>query len=213
MSIDKIKAVESFHLKNLLARAPALEPCMPDIVKAYSAMRDSLSRGGTLLLCGNGGSAADCEHWAGELLKGFASKRPLPADIRQKLPGDLGTKLQGAIRAIPLTGFLSLATAFANDVDPHLTFAQLVYGIGRPGDVLVGISTSGNSVSVCTAIETANAMGLITVGLTGQTGGRLAGLASIAIKAPSPETYRIQEYHLPIYHCLCLMLEEEFFPQ
>jgi D-sedoheptulose 7-phosphate isomerase len=121
-------------------------------------------------------------------------------------------KLQGSLAAIPLTGFPSLSSAFANDVDPNLTFAQLVWGLGKPGDVLIGITTSGNSPNVCAAMEAAKARDMIRVGLTGQTGGKLLALTDFCLRAPATETYRIQEYHLPVYHCLSLMLEDEFFP-
>lgn len=199
------------HINKLLQRCPQLAVCRPDVEKVFAILRDCFRNGGKLLLCGNGGSAADAEHWAGELLKGFGHKRPLNQSEKQGLPEDLGIKLQGALPAIPLTGFVSLSTAFANDVDPELIFAQLVWGLGRPGDVLVGISTSGNACNVCTAMEAAKARGLVRVGLSGRTGGRLDPLCDLCIKVPADETYLLQELHLPIYHCLCLMLEDEFF--
>lgn len=130
---------------------------------------------------------------------------------KQGLTAELGAKLQGALPAIPLTGFTALATAFANDVDPHFVFAQLVWGLGRPGDVLVGISTSGNARNVCTAMEAGRYRGLFRIGLSGRTGGRLNALCDLCIKAPADETHLVQELHLPIYHCLSLMLEDEFF--
>ncbi len=197
------------QLDALLARIPALETCRADIWRAFELMRDSFQSGGKLLLCGNGGSAADAEHWAGELLKGFCSKRPIGGDsgLREELAG----KLQGGLPTIPLTGFVSLGTAFANDVDATMIYAQLVWALGKPGDVLVGISTSGNAANVGAAMETARAKGLRTVGLTGATGGKLKPLAEVCICAPERETFLIQELHLPIYHCLCFMLEEEFF--
>lgn len=199
------------HIEKLLQRHPELTGNRHDVEQAFKALRDRLLGGGKLLLCGNGGSAADAEHWAGELLKGFAQKRPLgPADQRT-LPEELGLKLQGALPAIPLTGFVSLATAFLNDVDPHLTFAQLVWGLGKPGDVLIGISTSGNARNVCAAMEAARARGLFRLGLSGRTGGRLGPLCDLCLRVPADETYQIQELHLPVYHCLSLMLEDEFF--
>lgn len=197
------------QLDALIARIPALETCRGDIWRAFELMRDSFKSGGKLLLCGNGGSAADAEHWAGELLKGFCSRRPVGAD--SGLPAELAEKLQGGLPTIPLTGFVSLSTAFANDVDATLTFAQLVWALGKPGDVLVGISTSGNAANVGAAMETARAKGLRTIGLTGATGGKLRPLTEVCICAPESETFLIQELHLPIYHCLCLMLEDEFF--
>lgn len=201
----------SRQLSDLITRLPALAPCAAEIQEAFEAMRDCLRAGGKVLLCGNGGSAADAEHWAGEMLKGFTRKRPLDAASRAKLSPELGEKLQGSLPVIPLTGFLSLSTAFANDVDPRLIFAQLVWGLGKPGDVLVGISTSGNAENVCLAAETARALGVKVIALTGETGGKLRGLSEIAICAPSRETYLVQEFHLPIYHCLSIMLEREFF--
>ena len=145
------------------------------------------------------------------MLKGFGQKRPLSQAEKQRLPEALGLKIQGALPVIPLTGFVSLSTAFANDVDPDLIFAQLVWGLGRPGDVLVGISTSGNARNVCAAMEAAQARGVRRIGLSGRTGGKLNPLCEVCIRAPADETYLIQEFHLPIYHCLCLMLEDEFF--
>ena len=185
---------------------------MEDIQAVFHSLRDSIRSGGKVLLCGNGGSGADAEHWAGELLKGFGHKRPLGCEDQQKLGAELAAQLQGALPVIPITGFLGLRTAWQNDCDPNYVYAQLVYGLGRPGDVLVGISTSGNSKNVCLALETACKLGLQTVALTGATGGRAAQIAGLSIRVPSCETYLIQEYHLPVYHTLCLMLEDEFFP-
>jgi len=199
------------HLVNLIDRFPALAGCAEDIERAFVLLRDCYGGGGKVLVCGNGGSAADAEHWAGELLKGFVKKRPLPPEERGKLSPKLAEKLQGALPTIPLTGFLSLRTAFANDVDPDLVFAQLVWGLGRPGDALVALSTSGGSVNVCAAVEAASARQMATVALTGQDGGRLGELADVCIRAPERETHLVQEYHVPIYHCLSLMLEDEFF--
>lgn len=201
----------SRHLEQLGQRHPALKECAADIQTAFEMIRDSFRQGGTLLICGNGGSAADAEHWAGELLKGFESKRPLSGEERQGLRPELAQQLQGAMRAIPLTGFLSLRTAYNNDVNPKLEFAQLVWALGRPGDVLVGISTSGNSESVLFAVETARAKGLKTIGLSGLTGGKLRAEADLCLRVPASRTLEVQEYHLPIYHVLCLMLEDEFF--
>jgi D-sedoheptulose 7-phosphate isomerase len=199
------------HINNLSKRFPQLGASCPDVEKAFAIMSGCFRNGGKLLLCGNGGSAADAEHWAGELLKGFTHTRPLSQTGKHGLPPELASKLQGALPAIPLTGFLSLTTAFGNDVVPHLAFAQLVWGLGRPGDVLVGLSTSGNARNVCAAMEAAKARGLRRVGLSGRTGGRLNSLCDLCIKVPEDETSLIQELHLPIYHCLSLMLEEEFF--
>ena len=201
----------NLHIENLLQRCPELTKTRHDVERAFEVLRDCYRRGGKVLLCGNGGSAADAEHWAGELLKGFARQRSLSPAEQETLPPEQRLKLQGALPAIPLTGFLSLTTAFANDVDPNLVFAQLVWGLGKAGDVLIGISTSGNARNVCAAMEAAKARGMFRLGLSGRTGGRLNPLCELCIKVPADETYQIQERHLPIYHCLCLMLEDEFF--
>lgn len=174
-------------------------------------MSRSLHEGGKLLLCGNGGSAADADHWAGELLKGFRLQRRLSEEQQAKFRPETAQFLQGALPAIPLTGFPALTTAFGNDVSPELCFAQLTWALGKPGDVWIGLSTSGNARNVCAAAEVARAQGLHTLALTGQNGGRLAPLCNTAIRVPASETYRIQEYHLPVYHSLCLMLEDAFF--
>ena len=200
--------MKSRHLDDLLKRAPALQPCIDTIVQAYELMQTALLAGNKLLLCGNGGSAADSEHWAGELLKGFMLPRKLPAKQSEGLPEDLRDKLQWAIPAIPLTGFPSLATAFANDVDAELIFAQLVLGLGKPGDVLIAISTSGNAKNVCQAARVARFRGLRVLALTGEKGGTLRGLSDVCIGVPTASTPMAQEYHLPIYHCLSLMLED-----
>jgi len=199
------------HVQNLLRRQPDLSVCQADVIRAFEMLRDCFRGGGKVLLCGNGGSAADAEHWAGELLKGFLHKRALNRNDKRGLPVELALKLQAGLPAIPLTGFVSLSTAFANDVDPQLVFAQLVWALGRPGDLLIGISTSGNAGNVCAAMEAAGARGLVRVGLSGKSGGRLFSNCDLCIRAPANETYLIQEFHLPIYHCLSLMLEDEFF--
>ncbi|HUU27079.1 MAG TPA: SIS domain-containing protein [archaeon] len=199
------------HLDGLIENFPLLESCRGDIERAFYALVDSFRKGGKILLCGNGGSAADCEHWSAELMKGFLKKRPLSEEWQKRLGEPLGSKLQGALPSVPLPALTSLTTAFANDVDPELAFAQCVWALGVPGDVLVALSTSGNSKNILQAVRVAKAKGLVTVGLTGQSGGKLAGLADICIKAPAKEVHRVQQYHLPIYHALCLMLEDKFF--
>ncbi len=200
------------RLAELVERAPALSCCVEEIRRAYEILRGSFAAGGKLLLCGNGGSGADAEHWAGELLKGFLSRRPIQGAQREKLGPALADALQGGLPAIPLTGFLSLRTAWQNDCEPDFVYAQLVHALGRPGDVLVGISTSGNAKNVAHALETAAKSGLRTVVLTGEGGGLAARLAEVAIRVPAREVHRIQELHLPVYHTLCLLLEDEFFP-
>jgi len=199
-------------LVHLLERTPALAPCAGAILEAFEAMRTCLAAGGKLLLCGNGGSGSDAEHWAGELLKGFLSRRPLRGEQREKLGEALAPHLQGGLAAIPLTGFLALRTAWLNDCEPDYLYAQLVSVLGQPGDLLVGISTSGNARNVCHALDAAARLGLDRVALTGQGGGQAATLARIAIRVPAQEVHHIQELHLPVYHTLCLLLEEAFFP-
>lgn len=200
-------------LDTLLQNYPQLEPCIPRIRAACDLLLTCYRSGGKLLLCGNGGSASDADHIAGELLKGFKSRRPLPPELRTRLGGPLADKLQGALPAIPLGNLTALNTAYLNDVDGEYTYAQLVLGLGKPGDVLLGISTSGNATNVNLALQTARALGLHTLGLTGEHGGRFPEHCDITIQAPARETYRIQEFHLPIYHALCLLLEAELFPE
>ena len=206
------------ELENLIARYPALLGCSDDIVSAYNALLDMFRGSGKLLIAGNGGSAADCEHIAGELLKSFKKKRPVCSDACDALMekyGEAGAvlarKLEGALPAIPLPSIISLNTAFANDVDPAVAFAQLTFALGGKGDILIAISTSGNAQNVINAVMVANAMGMKTIGLTGASGGKLSGLCDIMVRVPSEETYVIQEYHLPVYHALCAMLERELF--
>jgi D-sedoheptulose 7-phosphate isomerase len=203
----------SAHLEALVARAPELAPLRTDIADAFVMLEETLSQGGKLLLCGNGGSAADADHWAGELLKGFKHLRPLPVPARAGLPAPLAAALQGALPAIPLTGFPALASAFGNDVEPEFVYAQLTHALGKPGDVWIGLSTSGNAANVCAAAQVARARGLSTLGLTGASGGKLAPLCDLCLRVPATETYRVQELHLPIYHCLSLMLEDAFFAE
>lgn len=191
------------RLNELITRYPVLESCRISILAAVQAMRESLNSGGKLLICGNGGSGADAEHWAGELLKRFYQTRPLPAG----LPAELAAELEGALPAIPLNSFSAFQSAWANDRNPDYNFAQLVNALGRRGDVLIGLSTSGNAKNVNYAVATAKALGLKTVGLTGVKGGALADAADVVIRVPETETFRVQELHLPVYHCICLMLD------
>ena len=205
-------------LEVLFERCPALEACRADICEAAETICAAYHAGGKLLLCGNGGSAADAEHIVGELMKGFLKKRPLPPAVREKIkaafPQDADyfcDNLQGALPAVSLVNSVALGTAFANDQAADLVFAQQVLGLGREDDVLLAISTSGNSKNVIYAVETAKVRGLKTVALTGRSGGRLKPLADITIAVPEDETYRIQELHLPVYHAVCIAAEEEFF--
>ena len=202
----------------LFERYPTLELCRDDIFAATETICAAYHAGGKLLLCGNGGSAADAEHIVGELMKGFLKKRLLPEAAREKMktafPQDadyLYENLQGALPAISLVNSVALGTAFANDQAADLVFAQQVLGLGCEGDVLLAISTSGNSKNVLYAAETARVRGLKTIALTGRSGGKLKPLADVTIAVPSDETYCIQEFHLPVYHALCIAAEEEFF--
>jgi len=199
------------HIIDLVNRYPLLENCADDIERAFSLMSDCYRAGGKVLICGNGGSAADAEHWAGELMKGFIENRPLSDETRKKLGSELAENLQGALPTIPLSGFLSLATAFSNDVNSEFLFAQMVLGLGNENDILIGISTSGNSKNIVYALQTASALGMKTIGLSGEKGGRIFDMVNVCIRVPAAEVHRVQEYHLPVYHCLCLMLEDAFF--
>lgn len=198
------------HLLRLIERFPILVGLAGQIRAAAHLLTESFNRGNKLLLCGNGGSAADADHWSGELLKGFCSRRALSAEQKSTLPPELAGRLQNALPAIPLTGFSALTTAFSNDVDPNLVYAQLVWALGTPKDVFIGISTSGNAANVCAAAQTAKAKGLKVISLTGEGGGKLATLADIALCVPAKITHQVQELHLPVYHTLCLMIEEDF---
>lgn len=208
----------SKHLDELIHRHPALSGCREEIQKAFELLGNACRRGGTVLVCGNGGSGADSEHIVGELMKEFAIRRPLPEKEQEALKaispehGELlGKNLQGALPAIALTGSIALSTAFANDAVPELVFAQQVYGYGTPESALIGISTSGNSKNVIYALETARLKGMCTIGLTGASGGKMKELCDVCICVPSDCTPDIQELHLPVYHALCKMLEEAFF--
>ena len=206
------------QLNILIERYPKLDVCKEDIKKAYELLEAAYSNGRKLLVCGNGGSASDSEHIVGELMKEFKLKRKVYSDhvaalksIDPELGQVLADNLQGALPAISLTGHSSLQTAYMNDAVPELVFAQQVNGYGREGDVLLGISTSGNSKNVLYAAVNAKAKGLKVIGLTGAKENKLMKYADVCIRVPETETYKIQEYHLPVYHCLCLMLEEKFF--
>lgn len=206
------------HVDLLIERFPILETCRKDIISAYGIMEEAYSNGRKLLVAGNGGSASDSEHIVGELMKEFKLKRKIfSAQIERlmKIDSEMGTvlaeHLQGSLPAISLVGEPSLTTAFMNDAVPVLIFAQQVNGLGRSGDVFLGISTSGNSRNVLYAAVAAKSKGLKVVGLTGQKENRLMEFSDVCIRVPETETYKIQELHLPVYHCLCLMLEEKFF--
>lgn len=206
------------HIDLLISRYPALGEVKQDIINAYLVMEECYEHDGKLLIAGNGGSAADAEHIAGELMKRFKTPRPVTPEFADKLKsidpfrGDnLAKNLERSLMAIPLVAHEALTTAYINDVDGLGVFAQQLFGFGRPGDVFLGISTSGNSKNVLSATVVARAVGIKVIGLTGTDGGELAKVADVCVRVPSDETYMIQELHLPIYHCWCLMLEDKFF--
>ena len=200
-------------------RHPDLLCIRSEILKAADLWTNVLANGGKILLCGNGGSCADCDHIAGELLKGFLLKRPLDMEFQKTLASfgefgaEIGSKLQHGLPAISLCAHSAPISAFANDVDGDLVYAQEVYAYGQPGDLLVGISTSGNAKNVTAAMMVAKAKGLHTMALAGRDGGKIGALTETAVIAPEQETYLIQEYHLAIYHLLCAMVEYELFEQ
>ena len=208
------------YIDQLIARYPVLNVCKADIEKAAEALITSFKNGGKLLVAGNGGSCADSDHITGELLKSFCKKRkPEEAFINQlkEIDSDTGNyladKLQGSLPAIALTNNTALMTASLNDVDGNVMFAQQVNGYGVKGDVFLGISTSGNSKDIIYPTVVAKAKGLKTIALTGKDGGKLKNIADICIVVPSNETFMIQELHLPVYHALCLEIEEAFWKE
>lgn len=206
------------HIELLITRYPVLKGIEEDIIEAYLVMEECYINGGKMLIAGNGGSAADSEHIAGELMKRFKTPRPVSEDFAKKLKSidvergtALAKNLECSLMAIPLVAHEALTTAYINDVDGMGVFAQQLFGYGKVGDVFLGISTSGNSKSVMNATVVARAVGIKVVGLTGANGGELAEVADVVVKVPETETYMIQELHLPVYHCWCLMLEDKFF--
>ena len=203
------------YIDNLVNSYPALE-CVKDAVKlATDSILTSYRKGGKILVAGNGGSAADSEHIAGEMLKGFLLRRhPSESEmaaLTEHLSSEEAAMLQRGVPTIPLPSISATLSAFANDVCPELVFAQLTFALGRPGDVLIALSTSGNSKNVVKAAEVAKAMGLTVIALTGEGGGKLRALADVTIMAPVRETYKVQEYHLPIYHAICAEVESTLF--
>lgn len=194
----------------LLERYPVLEVCKDEIYIAYKMMRECYCSGGKVLVCGNGGSAADSDHIVGELMKGFLLKRCINTPANNG-DDEILTHLQGALPAVSLDAHSSLLTAFANDLEFDYAYAQQVYGLGNKGDVLIALSTSGNSASVVNAVRAAGAKGLISVGITGCKDSHMSENCDVCIKLPEAETFKIQELTLPVYHCLCAMLEADFF--
>ena len=216
MMKEQVKAI----LEELITRYPALASERDAVAEAYGIMKNCYDHGGKLLIAGNGGSCADSEHIVGELMKGFCKKRPLPASLLSRIASadpdpdeKLSSKLQQGLPAIALTAHNALSTAFVNDVDAEYAFAQQILGYGRPGDVFLGITTSGNSKNILRAAAVAKALDLSVIALTGRDGGRIRSLADCAVIVPEQETFKIQELHLPVYHALCLMLEETYFSE
>ena len=203
---------EMDELQKLVLRSPELSRCLSEIEAGSKLLISCFQQNHKLLLCGNGGSCADCEHIAGELVKQFSRTRPLSAELVEKLGPELSQELHGGLPALSLPSMIGFHTAFNNDDKPEYAFAQQVVAFGQPGDVLMGISTAGNAKNLINAAEAARALGLKVLSLTGQDGGGLATLADISIKAPATEVARVQELHLPIYHSLCQMVEDTLFP-
>ena len=207
-------------ITELTERYPALTSCACEVEAAVNAITACYEKGGKLLLCGNGGSAADCDHIVGELMKGFLKKRPMDITEKEKmksasptLDDDILRKLQKALPAVSLPHISALNSAFCNDVEPDYIYAQSVFGLGKKGDILIAISTSGNAKNVFAAAAVARGLGMTVISLTGEDGGRLKDIAHIAIRVPEKETFKIQELHLPVYHCVCAAVEEHFFGQ
>lgn len=207
-------------INELITRYEKLNACKQDIELAANLIIDCYKMDCKVLICGNGGSAADSEHIVGELMKGFLKKRPLNTELKEAmknncnmLDDELLSKLQGGLPAVALPSVAGLNSAFCNDVDPELIYAQSVVGLGNLGDVLIALSTSGNSKNVFAAAKVAKGLGLTVVALTGETGGKIKDVADVCIKVPETETYKIQELHLPVYHYLCATVEEEFFAE
>ena len=205
-------------LNELLNRFPTLEECKNEIEKAVDSIIKCYENGGKILLCGNGGSCADCDHIVGELMKGFLKLRPLNDEKKEQMKkncnlvdDELLSKLQCGLPAIAIPSITALNSAFCNDVDPELVYAQPLMALAKPNDILIGISTSGNSKNVYGAVKVAKALGIEIIGLTGKTGGKLKEIADICICAPETETFKIQELHLPIYHYICAKIESHFF--
>ena len=203
-------------IKELSKKHPELLPCEEDIYACVNAVCDMYEAKGTLLMCGNGGSAADCSHIAGELMKGFLLKRPPTSEETDRLRSqnelvDHAEKFQRGIRAISLVEQSALISAFANDVDPELVYAQSVFALGKREDLFLGISTSGNSKNVVLAAATAKALGLKTIAFTGEKDSKLSAICDITVKVPSSETFEVQQYHLPLYHAVCAEVEKRLF--
>lgn len=206
-------------LQRLLEDNPALAPLRSGLLDAYALLQGAFESGGKLMLCGNGGSAADADHIVGELMKGFLKRRPLTEEERALLddtpdmPAGFADRLQGALPALSLNTHGALLSAYANDVDAAMVYAQQVWALGQGGDALLALSTSGNSRNVVNAVHAARAKGLRTLAITGEKESALSALCDVTLRLPSAETYRVQEYTLPVYHALCALLEAAFFAE
>lgn len=205
-------------LENLIERYPILDACKAECEKAVKTIIDCYNGGGKVLICGNGGSCADGDHIVGELMKGFLKMRPVSDDKKAEMKAncpeiedDIISKLQCGLPAVSLPSIAGLNSAFCNDVDPELIYAQSVFALGKKGDVLIALSTSGNAKNVFAAAKVAKSLGVTVIGLTGKTGGKLKSIADLCICVPETETYKIQELHLPVYHYICAAVEENFF--
>lgn len=205
-------------METLLNRYPGLASCAEEITEAYQILRDSIGQGGTVFVCGNGGSHADADHIIGELSKGFLSKRTVPAEIATRMTEKLGedasglcAKLQMGMRAMLLSAHPALSSAYANDVDPLMCCAQQLFVMGRKQDVVIGLSTSGNAENIQNVFKVAGGLGIRRILFTGNRHGKCERYADCVIAVPESETYRIQELHLPVYHAVCIMLEEYFY--
>ena len=211
-----MKETTKIIFEELFTRYPALEVCKTQILQSYELMQETYAQGGKVLVCGNGGSAADSEHIVGELMKNFKKCRKANQDLLDNLEDcveseSLKKVLEGNLPAISLTSHLSLTTAYSNDKEPSAVFAQQLAGLGQKGDTFIAISTSGNSLNCVYACLVAKAKGLKTIAFTGKKDSRLSSLSDVTVQVPESETFKIQEYHLPVYHALCAMLEEENF--
>ena len=203
-------------MKELLERYPCLSVCREDIEKASRLICNTYKNGGKVLVCGNGGSASDCDHIVGELMKGFMQYRHLKGEDEKKFlavtgESDLAKSLQYAVPAISLPSQSAVLSAFANDVNPDMVYAQLMYGYGTKGDTAIGISTSGNSKNVVNAMKAAKVKGMYTIALCGKNSCKLDEICDISIKVPETQTYKVQELHLPVYHYICASVEKRLF--
>ncbi len=214
----KFKERTEGHFGTFFERNAELREMEPALRAAVETILKALRAGKKILICGNGGSTADSEHMAGELLKSFVLKRRISEDFREKLVSAYGAEgewmaenLQQGLKCIPLTSFCAYNTAFLNDCNEKMLFAQLVNALGEEGDVLLALSTSGNSGNVVAAVKVAKALGMRVISLTGRSGGKMKELSDVLLNVPADETFRVQEYHLPVYHLLCLAVESECF--